>query len=144
MGQWGIEPGSYFYTITGNAPSKNFPLIKEVLEILKEYRFVITGIKLEDWDDAPDNVSITGFVTEEEKAILLQNAKAFLFLSLEEGFGIPVLEAMVYDRKILASNCSAIPEVVGEGGYCINPSKDIIVEQFIILINLNGVHVKGE
>ena len=128
LGQWGIEPGSYFYTITGNAPSKNFPLIKEVLEILKEYRFVITGIKLEDWDDTPDNVSITGFVTEEEKAILLQNAKAFLFLSLEEGFGIPVLEVMVYDRKILASNCSAIPEVVGEGGYCINPSKDIIID----------------
>lgn len=105
---------------------------------------MITGIKLEDWDDTPDNVSITGFVTEEEKAILYRMLRLFFFYSLEEGFGIPVLEAMVYDRKILASNCSAIPEVVGEGGYCINPSKDIIIEQFIILINLNGVHVKGE
>ncbi|WP_292266294.1 glycosyltransferase family 1 protein [Butyricimonas sp.] len=128
LNQFGLKSHEYFYTITGNAPSKNFMVIREIMEILSENNFVITGIKTKDWEKPPANVCITGFVTEKEKAILLQNAKGFLFLSLEEGFGIPILEAMVYDCKILASNCSVIPEIVGQGGYCITPSRDNIVE----------------
>ena len=128
LDRFGLKSHEYFYTITGNAPSKNFLVIKEVIGVLQEFNFALTGIKVEDWENSPSNVCVTGFVTEEEKAILLQNAKGFLFLSLEEGFGIPLLEAMVYDCKILASNCSVIPEIVGQGGYCITPSKDIIIE----------------
>lgn len=128
LDRFGLKSREYFYTITGNAPSKNFLVIREIMEILNEDNFAVTGIKTKDWGKIPANVCVTGFVTEEEKAILLQNAKGFLFLSLEEGFGIPLLEAMVYDCKILASDCSVIPEIVGQGGYCITPSKDNIIE----------------
>lgn len=117
-----VEKGAYFYTITGNAPNKNIRVLKKVMTDLSNQVFVVTGIQQKDWRARPSHVRVTGFVTEKEKNILLRNAKAFLFLSLEEGFGIPLLEAMRFDCKILTSNCSVMPEIVGKGGYCVEPT----------------------
>lgn len=126
LSKFGVVARSYFYLITGNAPSKNIAVLKRVMHDMREDIFVVTGIRLEDWKCHPKHIHVTGFVTEKEKNVLLKNAKAFLFLSLEEGFGIPLLEAMRFDCKILASNCSVIPEIVGDGGYCIPPTEDSI------------------
>lgn len=124
--KFGVTAKSYFYLITGNAPSKNITVLKRVMYDMCEETFVVTGIGERDWKCHPKHIHVTGFVTEKEKNVLLKNARAFLFLSLEEGFGIPLLEAMRFDCKILASDCSVIPEIVGDGGYCIAPTEDSI------------------
>lgn len=58
-------------------------------------------------------VIFAGHVSDEELIAFYRNALAFVFPSLHEGFGLPLLEAMVVGCPVIASNCSAFPEVVG-------------------------------
>ncbi len=60
-----------------------------------------------------DNVINVGYVSEEEKWELLRNADGFLFPSLYEGFGLPVLEAQSVGIPVLTSDTSSLPEVSG-------------------------------
>lgn len=61
-----------------------------------------------------NNIILTGYVDDNEKCFLMKNAKAFLYPSLYEGFGIPILEAMEYDLPIITSDISSMPEVGGD------------------------------
>lgn len=54
-----------------------------------------------------------GYVSHDELIAFYRNALAFVFPSLHEGFGLPLLEAMAAGCPVIASNCSAFPEVVG-------------------------------
>ena len=57
--------------------------------------------------------------------MLLQNAACFVFPSLYEGFGLPVLEAMNLGTPVITSNSSSLPEIVGEkGALMVNPNKE--------------------
>jgi glycosyltransferase involved in cell wall biosynthesis len=58
------------------------------------------------------DVIFTGWVSDEELAAIYANASLFVFPSLHEGFGLPVLEAMNFDIPVIASAVSSIPEVV--------------------------------
>jgi len=60
------------------------------------------------------NIIKTEYVTEIEKLCLIRNARAFLFPTLNEGFGIPALEGQTLGTPVLTTNNSSLPEVVGE------------------------------
>ena len=60
------------------------------------------------------NVIITGFVSNEERDMLYENASIFLFPSIFEGFGMPPVEAMELGTQVLTTRCSSIPEVTEE------------------------------
>lgn len=62
-----------------------------------------------------------GYVTEEEKWELLKQAEAFVFPSLYEGFGLPVLEAQSVGTPVITSNTSSLPEIVGGGAILVDP-----------------------
>lgn len=68
----------------------------------------------------PDSVIVTGFVTDEDLAVLYSNTIAFIYPSLYEGFGLPPLEAMQCGAPIITSNNSSLPEVVGDAGIMIS------------------------
>ncbi|HMA28099.1 MAG TPA: glycosyltransferase family 1 protein [Solirubrobacterales bacterium] len=61
-----------------------------------------------------DEIALTGFVTEEELAALYRSCALFIFPSLYEGAGLPILEAMSCDAPVAASNTSSIPELLGD------------------------------
>lgn len=61
-----------------------------------------------------EKVIFLGYVSDEEKEMLYQASKFFVFPSLYEGFGLPVLEAMANKTPVLLSNSSSLPEVGGE------------------------------
>ena len=63
-----------------------------------------------------DAVILPGFVSEQELASLLRDAAVFVFPSLYEGFGLPVLEAMAAGACVVARNQSAMAEILGDGG----------------------------
>lgn len=67
------------------------------------------------------SVTFLGYVPDVELPALYSGATVFLYPSLYEGFGLPVLEAMSCGCPIIASNCSSIPEVVGDSGLLVNP-----------------------
>jgi glycosyltransferase involved in cell wall biosynthesis len=66
-------------------------------------------------------VHILGYVVNEDLPKLYKNAKALVFPSLFEGFGIPLLEAMAMGCPIIASNTTSIPEVAGDAAYFFDP-----------------------
>lgn len=83
-----------------------------------------------------DRVIFTGYVEEEEAPVLMKGARAFVFPSLYEGFGMPPLEAMACGTPVLTSNVSSLPEVVGETGILVDPeSVDSIAEGMKTLID---------
>ena len=68
-----------------------------------------------------DRVLIPGYVTDEQLSTLYAHASLYVFPSIYEGFGIPVLEAFQNKIPVAASNISALPEVVGEAGILFDP-----------------------
>lgn len=62
-----------------------------------------------------------GYVTEEQKWVLLAHASCLLFVSLEEGFGLPGLEALACGTPVIASNRGALPEVLGDAALFVDP-----------------------
>jgi len=68
-----------------------------------------------------NNVEFVGFVPEEKLNNFYNSLDVFIFPSLYEGFGLPVLEAMACGVPIIASNRGAIPEIVGNAGILVNP-----------------------
>ena len=62
-----------------------------------------------------------GYVTQEAKQDLLSHAALFIFPSLYEGFGLPVLEAQTYSVPVVTSRLSSLPEVGGEAAFYVDP-----------------------
>ena len=67
-------------------------------------------------------VRFLGFVPAETLQILYRLARAFVFPSLYEGFGLPPLEAMASGTPVVTSNVSALPEVVGDAAVLVDPT----------------------
>jgi glycosyltransferase involved in cell wall biosynthesis len=73
------------------------------------------------WGLGEKDVKLLGYVSEEEMPMLYSGAKAFVFPSLYEGFGLPLVEAMACGVAIVASNTSSIPEVVEDAALLVSP-----------------------
>ena len=70
---------------------------------------------------ATPNVHYIGYIEPADKSALYQLARVFVYPSLYEGFGLPVLEAMASGTPVITSNRSSLVEVAGEAGYLVNP-----------------------
>lgn len=68
-----------------------------------------------------DRVVLTGYVPDADLPVLLSGALAFVFPSLYEGFGLPVLEAMACATPVVCSNVSSLPEVAGDAALLVDP-----------------------
>jgi glycosyltransferase involved in cell wall biosynthesis len=64
---------------------------------------------------------LTDFVNPADKPYFYHLATIFVYPSLFEGFGIPVVEAMVSETAVITSNNSSLPEIVGAGALMIDP-----------------------
>jgi glycosyltransferase involved in cell wall biosynthesis len=73
---------------------------------------------------ARDRIKITGYLPEAEIARWYAKASIFAFPSLDEGFGMPVLEAMAAGVPVIAGNRSSLPEICGDAAMLIDPSND--------------------
>lgn len=68
-----------------------------------------------------ERVYLTGWISDEQLALLFKKAEAFIFPSLSEGFGIPILEAFYWRVPVLCSNNTVFPEVARDGALYFNP-----------------------
>ena len=71
-----------------------------------------------------DRILFTGYIAQEESPLLMCGAKAFLFPSLYEGFGMPPLEAMACGTPVIVADTASLPEVVGDAGIFVNPERE--------------------
>tara|TARA_R110001592_G_scaffold245330_2_gene506707 strand:+ start:992 stop:2110 length:1119 start_codon:yes stop_codon:yes gene_type:complete len=79
-----------------------------------------------------DRVVWTDYLSRDEAITLLRHARACVYPSLYEGFGLPVLEAMAARTPVLTSNVSSLPEVIGETGILVEPEDDESLEAGLI------------
>jgi len=68
------------------------------------------------------DIQVPGYVPEQDLEQLYQRASVFAFPSLDEGFGMPVLDAMARGVPVLTSNVSAMPEVAGSAALLVDPA----------------------
>jgi len=66
-------------------------------------------------------VILTDSLTREEVSVLYKEAKALIFVSFYEGFGLPILEAQIFGIPVLTANISSLPEVGGKGALYVDP-----------------------
>jgi glycosyltransferase involved in cell wall biosynthesis len=72
--------------------------------------------------DISDRVHLLGYVSEARLKWLYQNCYAFVYPSLFEGFGLPVLEAMSQGAAVITSDASSLPEVSGDAAIQVSPT----------------------
>ena len=106
-------------------PHKNHVRLFEAFRAVRrdepELELVLTGTGLESLPTEP-GVTIAGRVSSRELAHLYQTARAVVFPSLYEGFGMPPLEAMAASCPVATSTAAALPEVCGDAAIYFNPS----------------------
>ena len=85
----------------------------------------------DQFEISDDQLLLMDFVTDKELASLYRNCSLFVFPSMYEGFGLPVLEAMSCGAPVIASNTASIPEILGESTYTFNPYK---IDEITLLI----------
>jgi glycosyltransferase involved in cell wall biosynthesis len=136
--RYGIAP-PYLLWLGGIERRKNLPLLVRAFRSLPDSirpSLVLVGPRVpwspEGWTELgaalqqlpPEvrgKVVVTGYVPEEDKVALLSGAEGFVYPSLYEGFGLPVLEAMACGTPALTSNVSALPETAGDAALLVDP-----------------------
>lgn len=134
-------PERYILYMGTLEPRKNIESIIQAFSLFKSkndlsnnnMKLVIAGkkgwlfesiFKLVEDLNIKDEVIFTDYVDEAHKPIIYQMASLFVFPSIYEGFGIPVLEAMASSLPVITSNVSSLPEVAGDAAVLVEP-KDI-------------------
>jgi glycosyltransferase involved in cell wall biosynthesis len=108
----------YQLVIAGRLPFVGHPLYPDPRPRIKEL-----GLE--------DQVVVTGQIREQDKAPLYSAATLYVFPSLYEGFGMPVLEAMACGATVITSNLSALPEVAGDAACLVDPYDTQAISQAI-------------
>jgi glycosyltransferase involved in cell wall biosynthesis len=80
------------------------------------------------------DVVLTGYLNDDEVQVIYQKAKLYVFPSINEGFGIPVLEAFKYKVSVVIANNTCLPEVAGLGAKSFNPFEVTDIAQTINLL----------
>jgi glycosyltransferase involved in cell wall biosynthesis len=116
-------------------PRKNIPALLEAYRVLagrrpSAPRLVLAGQatpEAESWMTAAQapplagRVAVEGYVSNERRTELYAGASLVVLPSLDEGFGLPALEAMALGIPVVTSNVGALPEVVGDAGILVDP-----------------------
>ena len=125
----------YIGAIESNS-NKNLETIvyafERIAESNKNVNLVIAGkcnsknkiVKLIEASNFSDQIKIVGYISEDAKVCLLKNAASFLFPSLHEGFGIPIVEAMSLGTPVICSSNSSLPEVGGKAAIYLMNERD--------------------
>ena len=128
-------PDRFVLSVGTIEPRKNLTSLLEAYHALRneesEYRLVLVGKK--GWLytgffrrihelGLEDEIVFPGFVPDEDLPAIYSAADLFVFPSLYEGFGLPVLEALACGTPVIASNASSVPEVAGDSALLVDPS----------------------
>lgn len=126
-------PSQPYYLYVGSRSSyKNFDLLltafAKAASVQPEIRLCVVGSSFNQTEEKliadlnlTGHIEHYGYASDTHLAKLYRCSVAFVYPSLYEGFGIPPLEAMSCGTAVVASNCSSIPEVVGDAGILFNP-----------------------
>lgn len=110
----------FFFTIGQVVEKKNFHVLLDMMKLMPNYDLYICGdnnyeyakyIEKRIIDEDIKNVFVTGIISPEEKVWMYRNCTAFTFPSKFEGFGYPLIEAMLFGKPVFSSSCTSLPEI---------------------------------
>ena len=117
----------FIFSIGNFLKHKNFHTLIEMMKHLPNYQLVIAGKKETSYgkkviqetiqSGLTSQVLLPGVISDTDRAWLYQNCDVFVFPSLTEGFGFPVLEAMQFGKPVVVSNRTSLPEITGGSGW---------------------------
>ena len=124
-------PEKYFLYFGSLRKHKNVERLIRAYALLSskircDYKLVITNANKEIKElvqslGLQDDVVFTGFVDESDKVLIYQLAYVSIFVSLYEGFGIPIIEAQAAGTPVITSNTSSMPEAAGGAALLVDP-----------------------
>lgn len=134
LGDYGIHSG-YFLHVGKLEPRKNTVRLLEAFHLFRQtvrddVKLVLAGRRtwrLDEIDAAIDRMDLRssiielGYVKYQDLPALYSGALAFVFPTLWEGFGFPVLEAMACGTPVVASSVTSIPEIAGDAALLVDP-----------------------
>ena len=132
--KFGIKDIPYIFFISTIEPRKNVETLIKAFNYIKEkentnLKLIIAGglgwkyenvIKLYEESKYKEDIIMPGYISSEEKVYLYANTKCFVYPSLYEGFGLPILEAMANKALVVTANNSSLPEVGGDVAFYYN------------------------
>ena len=117
----------FIFSIGIIAEKKNFHVLLPLLQNNKQLHLIIAGnnkseyaqqlLKTAEKSGVSEQLHLPGIINDEAKYWLYKNCKAFVFPSLSEGFGLPVVEAMSLGKPVFLSNLTGLPEVGGKEAF---------------------------
>jgi len=128
--RYGIK-GDYFLFVGTIQPRKNLKRLAQAFALFRQetsapVKLVLAGkpgwLYQEAVPSVRDDIILTGYVPRDDLLALLSGAKLFVFPSLYEGFGFPVLEAMACGVPVLCSNTSSLPELAEGIALMVDPT----------------------
>jgi glycosyltransferase involved in cell wall biosynthesis len=126
----------FIFSVTTSLPHKNLQLLLPAFQKLKNSgifpgKLIVCGQLKGDFHrqtidfinrhDLQNDILLSGFIGEEEKQFLFKRCTLFVFPSLYEGFGLPILEAMQAGIPVVAARAASLPEVGGEACIYFDP-----------------------
>lgn len=118
-----IAKGEYFFALGNRSPYKNIEWIYSAAERHPSSRWVVTGAMLKSAEATRrilPNVVHTGYVSDGEMKALMANCRALVFPSLDEGFGIPPLEALALGKPAIVARSAGLPEIYADAVHWID------------------------
>lgn len=131
LNEYGIEKGKFFLITSAARWNKN--ALRAILAFdqlvsdgnLKGFKLVVTGVTnrkiFEKHIKNSKNVKLLSYVERDELELLNRTAYAFIYPSLNEGFGYPPIDSMKYGVPVIASGTTSIPEVCGDAALYFDP-----------------------
>ncbi|RYE39941.1 MAG: glycosyltransferase family 1 protein, partial [Sphingobacteriales bacterium] len=147
-------PERYVLFLGNTDPKKNLPNVIRTLGLLYQrkqldFTLVMTDFSLEhllpilreqNSEHLLKHIMLLGYVVNQELPKLYKLAELFLYPSLRESFGIPILEAMQCGTPVITSNTSAMPEIAGAGAILVDPTQvEQIAEKIVLLLHDRGL-----
>ena len=124
----GLIQNGYFFTVASQSLHKNFgAIVRAAEEFDGDIQFVAAGgnfnkvFQRTEPVKIPSNLHLMGYINDNELKALYENALGFIYPSFYEGFGLPVLEAMICGCPVLCSSAASLPEVGGQAALYFDP-----------------------
>lgn len=136
LARLGLGSRAYLLAVGSDSPHKNFRTVAQAVERLcdRDFDVVVAGGRNErvfgsTTTHLDPQLTHTGYVTDAELRALYEGAACFVYPSLYEGFGLPLLEAMTCGCPVIASRAASLPEVGGGAAiYCDPLSPDNVAD----------------
>jgi glycosyltransferase involved in cell wall biosynthesis len=132
-----VWPGDFALCVASGHEHKNISrLLRAFAKLSTDRHLVLVGHAGLDQDalksqaaelGVADQVIFTGWIDEEDLEGLYRAATAFVYPTLMEGFGLPVLEAMHRGVPVACSNTSSLPEVAGDAALTFDPNDEAAI-----------------